>query len=168
MERQPIRELQGYLRLLSQEKPSIPQLKQDGIFGSLTTQAVREFQRQFELEATGVVDFTTWSRIYQAYRIADLKRHPAHHRVPFPAGEQIIGMGDRGNEVAFIQILLNGLSEAFDNIEPITTLGVYEEKTEKNIRQLQQLSGLTETGAVDAQTWNALLNAYEALQSGLK
>lgn len=65
MERQPIRELQGYLRLLSEEYSRIPQLKRDGIFGPLTTEAVQEFQRQFEMEATGIVDFATWDQIFR-------------------------------------------------------------------------------------------------------
>lgn len=93
MERQPIRELQGYLRLLSEEYSRIPQLKRDGIFGPLTTEAVQEFQRQFEMEATGIVDFATWDQIFRAYQIADLRRNPAHYRLVFPIPNQTFGPG---------------------------------------------------------------------------
>lgn len=166
MERQPIRELQGYLRLLSEEYPRIPQLKRDGIFGPLTTEAVQEFQRQFEMEATGIVDFATWDQIFRAYQIADLRRNPAHYRLVFPIPNQTFGPGDRGSEIVFIQTMLNDLSEVFDNIAPVRLLGIYDETTEKNIREIQKLSRLPETGFVDADTWNALLNTYAAYRSG--
>ena len=165
MERQPIRELQGYLRLLADDYPRMPQLKRDGIFGPLTTEAVREFQRQFEMEVTGVVDFKTWTQIFHAYQIADFRRHPAHHRPAFPISNQTFGSGDRGSEIAFIQIMLNDLSEAFDNIEPVRLLGIYDETTEKNIKEIQTLSRLPETGLVDEDTWNALLNTHAAYRS---
>lgn len=62
--------------------------------------------------------------------------------------------------------MLNDLSEVFDNIAPVRLLGIYDETTEKNIREIQKLSRLPETGFVDADTWNALLNTYAAYRSG--
>ncbi len=166
MIKQPIREVQGYLRLISVDYPRIPELKPDGIFGPLTTEAVVEFQRQFELEATGVVDFETWTLIYEAYKKADQRRNPPHQRLPFPLRSGSYGIGDRGSEIVLIQTVLNELSTVYEMLESIRVLGLYEETTAENIKKLQERSGLPVTGFVDAESWNMLLGIYAAFRSG--
>ncbi|MCD8381154.1 MAG: peptidoglycan-binding protein [Lachnospiraceae bacterium] len=64
-----VRQLQQQLNRISQNYPAIPQISADGIYGTLTAQSVRAFQKIFELPQTGVTDFPTWyaiSRIYVA------------------------------------------------------------------------------------------------------
>ena len=39
----------------------------DGIYGQQTANAVREFQRVFDLPVTGVVDYPTWYEISRIY-----------------------------------------------------------------------------------------------------
>ena len=55
---------------------AIPRVTPDGIYGSGTANAVREFQSIFGLPQTGVVDFATWYKISHIYvgitRIAEL------------------------------------------------------------------------------------------------
>jgi peptidoglycan hydrolase-like protein with peptidoglycan-binding domain len=62
-----IRELQFFLRLLAFNNKSIPLIGIDGIFGNETSSAVAAFQALFGLEPNGVVDFTTWIRIFDEY-----------------------------------------------------------------------------------------------------
>lgn len=70
-----VRQLQQQLNRIAQNYPAIPTLIADGIYGSLTAEAVRTFQQIFDLSPTGVTDFATWyaiSRIYVAVsRIAE-------------------------------------------------------------------------------------------------
>ncbi|MCD7739085.1 MAG: peptidoglycan-binding protein [Lachnospiraceae bacterium] len=64
-----VRQLQQQLNRISQNYPAIPQLNADGIYGALTAESVRAFQKIFSLPQTGVTDFPTWyaiSRIYVA------------------------------------------------------------------------------------------------------
>ncbi len=64
-----VRQLQQQLNRISQNYPAIPQISADGIYGSLTSESVRAFQKIFDLPQTGVTDFPTWyaiSRIYVA------------------------------------------------------------------------------------------------------
>ncbi len=64
-----VRQLQQQLNRISQNYPAIPQLNADGIYGSLTAESVRAFQKIFSIPQTGVADFPTWyaiSRIYVA------------------------------------------------------------------------------------------------------
>lgn len=62
-----IREIQEYLRYLSFYDTGIPEIGVDGIFGPETTEAVRQFQRWFEIEQTGRVDRATWDLLYARY-----------------------------------------------------------------------------------------------------
>ncbi|MCD7806882.1 MAG: peptidoglycan-binding protein [Lachnospiraceae bacterium] len=64
-----VRQLQQQLNRISQNYPAIPKLTADGIYGSLTAESVRAFQKIFSLPQTGITDFPTWyavSRIYVA------------------------------------------------------------------------------------------------------
>ena len=46
---------------------SIPTLVVDGIYGQNTKNAVEQFQKIFDLPATGVTDYRTWYKISQIY-----------------------------------------------------------------------------------------------------
>lgn len=59
--------LQYILSHISNFYPTIPELVQDGIFGSATTQAVIAFQRMMGLTPDGVVGPTTWNSLYNVY-----------------------------------------------------------------------------------------------------
>ena len=73
---QKVEQMQEQLAVISRSYPAIPTIDADGIFGSRTEEAVREFQRVFRLPETGVVDYTTWYKISEIYlavsRIAEL------------------------------------------------------------------------------------------------
>ncbi len=75
-EGQKVMQLQEQLNRIRENYNAIPYLNPDGIYGSRTAEAVREFQRIFNLPQTGVVDFSTWYRISDMYvrlsRIAEL------------------------------------------------------------------------------------------------
>ena len=64
-----VKTIQNQLNAISNSYPAIPKVAEDGVFGEGTAEAVRIFQRVFNLPQTGVVDFKTWyaiSRIYVA------------------------------------------------------------------------------------------------------
>lgn len=71
-----VRQMQEQLNVIAGAYPAIHRITADGIFGSATAGAVREFQNIFNLPATGVVDYPTWYKISQIYvgvsRIAEL------------------------------------------------------------------------------------------------
>ncbi len=62
-----VRQLQQQLNRISENYPAIPALIADGIYGPLTEQSVRTFQRIFALPVTGIVDFATWYAISRIY-----------------------------------------------------------------------------------------------------
>lgn len=71
-----VRQLQNQLNGISKGYPLIPKITADGIYGERTAEAVKVFQKVFNLPQTGVVDYPTWYRISDIYvgvsRIAEL------------------------------------------------------------------------------------------------
>lgn len=71
-----VRQMQNQLNVISGAYPALQKITADGIYGQATANAVREFQKIFDLPQTGVVDYKTWYKISQIYvgvsRIAEL------------------------------------------------------------------------------------------------
>lgn len=59
--------LQYLLNVIAEFYPEIPDVSQDGVFGSGTRQAVIAFQRMMQLNPDGVVGEGTWKALYQTY-----------------------------------------------------------------------------------------------------
>ena len=72
-----VRMLQEQLARIAQDYPAIPVPAVDGIYGTQTANAVREFQSVFGLPQTGIVDYRTWYKISAIYvavtRMAELQ-----------------------------------------------------------------------------------------------
>ncbi|MDD6573173.1 MAG: peptidoglycan-binding protein [Thermoflexaceae bacterium] len=73
---QKVAQLQEQLNRIRENYNAIPYLTVDGIYGNRTAEAVRTFQRIFNMPQTGVVDYPTWYKISDMYvrlsRIAEL------------------------------------------------------------------------------------------------
>ena len=62
-----VQQIQQQLNRIAQNYPAIPKITADGIFGSRTADAVRVFQRVFNLPQSGIVDYPTWYKISEVY-----------------------------------------------------------------------------------------------------
>lgn len=62
-----VRQLQTQLNRIARNYPAIPTITADGIYGPATAEAVRTFQRVFNLPQTGVTDYPTWYEISDIY-----------------------------------------------------------------------------------------------------
>lgn len=71
-----VRQMQEQLNVIAEAYPALPKITADGIYGSATERAVRDFQSVFGLPVTGKVDYPTWYKISEIYvgvsRIAEL------------------------------------------------------------------------------------------------
>ncbi|MBD5545889.1 MAG: peptidoglycan-binding protein [Lachnospiraceae bacterium] len=62
-----VRQIQQQLNRIAQNYPAIPTVSADGIYGPATAEAVKVFQRIFNLPQTGIVDYPTWYSISNIY-----------------------------------------------------------------------------------------------------
>ncbi|MBE5883707.1 MAG: peptidoglycan-binding protein [Lachnospiraceae bacterium] len=62
-----VRQLQNQLNRIARNYPAIPTIIPDGIYGPATAEAIRVFQRVFNLPQTGVTDYPTWYEVSDIY-----------------------------------------------------------------------------------------------------
>ncbi len=62
-----VRQIQSQLNRIARNYPAIPTIAVDGIYGPATAEAVRTFQRIFDLPQSGIVDYPTWYSISNVY-----------------------------------------------------------------------------------------------------
>lgn len=112
----------------------------DGIYGGDTASAVKAFQSDEGLSATGMVNGDTLSRITSEYAAQ--------------SGETVLSLGDSGKKVIRLQnkLLLHGYN-------PGSVDGIYGEGTAEAVRQLQSEENLARTGIADGDVWDRLDNA---------
>ncbi len=155
--------LQRYLRQLAYFEPEIPVVPIDGIIGSDTTAAIREFQRLNGLGITGIADRETWDRIYGEYLLSLEKALLPMSFSPFPVTpmDYSAQVGDSGFLVEAIQHILAEISLIYSFLPEVEQSGIFDAATENAVKVIQRGSSLDETGKVDRKTWNALIRQYE-------
>ena len=151
-----IQELLRSLQIYENKPVSVPV---DGIFGSKTTDAVRQFQLENGLSPTGAVDKNTYDLLYEKSLEADIAASDPLPLFLFSNGQNV-SKGETSDFVMILQIILNALTVSYDDYTPLETKGNFDEKTESAVRRFQMRNGLVPDGIVNKATWNALVNNY--------
>ena len=159
-------EIQRWLNRIAQNYPSIPKIPlTDGSFGRTTENAVKQFQRIFNLTPDGIVGEATWYAIRRIYngvkRLSELYSEgititEAERLFPYP-----LRLKDRGQPVSIIQYYLKFLSRFNNSLPDIDVDGIFGQSTEDAVRTFQSEHNLTADGIVGERTWDAILDEYQ-------
>ncbi len=156
------------LNRISSNYPAIPKIYPvDTVYDDKTANAVREFQRIFNLPQTGTVDKATWYKINYIYTSVkklsqinseglSLQELPERYELPITTGAE-------GIPVQYIQYYLAVIGQYYKNVLPSPQTGVYDAQTAESVRSFQQVFGLPQTGEVDERTWDDLYRAYAGI-----
>lgn len=160
-----VRLLQIRLNRISDNYPSIPKIRYpNGIFSYDTEEAVRAFQRIFNLTEDGIVGNATWyaiQRIYAAVkRLNSLNSEGLQYNEVDRQFPSTLSLGDQNTGVALLQYYINVLSAYYDTIPSLQTDGIYGTATRDAVYAVQSTFGLPVDGVVGEQTWNAIVDAY--------
>lgn len=162
-----IQNIQYFINYLSEFYSEIPQISQDGIFGVQTENAIKAFQRLFELPITGTVDLVTYDTLYRTY-LGFIKTLPFKYLdgeiYPYPGIP--LRLGSQSEVVRLLQEYLNYISQFYNQIPSVTPTGYFGERTEEAIIAFQRFSGIEPSGTVGAVTWNAITSLYNDLFIG--
>jgi peptidoglycan hydrolase-like protein with peptidoglycan-binding domain len=162
-----IRNIQYFLNYLSEFYSEIPQIDIDGVFGAQTENAVKAFQRLFELPITGTVDLVTYDVLYRTY-LGFIEALPFKYFdgqiYPYPGIP--LRLGSQSEVVRLLQEYLNYISQFYAQIPSVTPTGYFGERTEEAVIALQRFIGIEPNGTVGAATWDAITSLYNDLFSG--
>ena len=161
-EKDAIRNLQTYLRQLSYYDSDIKAPPIDGIYGSVTKEALKSFQRKYSLTESGLADKKTFDTLFDAYQSSLIATTPPFPLPVFPMVPNTyeLSMGDKYFVVSILQLILNELRIVYDSFIPLTVNGLFDADTEANVLDFQLKNALPTTGRVDKNTWDRLVTAY--------
>ena len=158
---QPVRALQHMLMRLSLVYDYLPTVAENGRFDENTLEAVLRFQRELAPPATGIVDRSTWEKIFEKWEEAEEKLAGPRPVRAFPGNGRQAAPGEWKEFMALPQTMFRRLSHYFEGIVSSQTDGKHADGSVENVRWLQRAAGLEPTGIMDQPTWNALSRLYE-------
>ena len=158
--RAEVYELQRYLRIIQLAYGLRPLINPDGIYGAETIEAVRRFQIANNIPATGRVDTLSWNRIYEEYLVAQEILDVARAIRAYPSGVTELKKGDESDEIYVLQFLLRKNDKRLKRPQTVSLNGVFDNETERAVKELQRVLGKEQTGIVDKRLWNELADYH--------
>ncbi|MBQ9848926.1 MAG: peptidoglycan-binding protein [Clostridia bacterium] len=146
----------------------IPELEEDGIFGTQTQQAVNAFASLFGLLQNAGINETLWNKINQIYLAVTaqciFESGSGEGTLPYP--QTALGIGSSGDSVIYVQEKINVISTAIPYVGFLEVDGRYGSATAASVSALQRIFGLTETGRVNESGWLLINYVYTAVING--
>ncbi|NFH90340.1 spore cortex-lytic protein [Clostridium botulinum] len=166
-----VKVIQKQLNRISKNFTAIPKIPyENGKFDKITEDAVKVFQKVFNLTQDGIVGRATWYRISSIYvgvkRLAELDQEPeidGENPPPDSGGEYpgyLLKYGSRGEKVKEVQNYLSVISKSY-NIPSIKADGIFGQMTKDTVIAFQRLFGLSPDGVVGLNTWNKIYEIYK-------
>lgn len=166
-----VRTLQQQLNRIRVNYPAIPAINTvDGVFGTETENAVKAFQRIFDLTPDGIVGKSTWYRISYIYvavkRLGELNsegERPQYDDNSYPG---LLRFGDTGSAVQNLQFYLKTIAAFNPFIPDLSIDGFFGNDTENAVRAFQRTYRLSPDGIVGETTWNRIVSVYLDVTEG--
>ncbi len=161
--------LQVMLNRVGRNYPAIPRISPaDGVFGSQTLDAVRTFQRVFNLTPDGVVGQATWYKLVMLYvGVADLSELVSEgqrfYNIQYGPSSPQLREGSRGFPVSALQFFLAVVGEYNSSIPSPAIDGIFGPQTRASVEAFQRQMGLTVDGVVGTATWRRLFQEYQGI-----
>jgi len=160
-----VRTLQTRLNRISTDYPAIPKIYPiDGVFATETFEAVRAFQRIFNLTEDGIVGPATWYRIAFLYsavkRLSELNSEGISLQELEQQYPGVLQFGATGNIVSVVQYYLALISAFYETVPAVSINGNFDEATRTAVTAFQKQAGIAVDGIVGEDTWDAILDAY--------
>ena len=166
-----VRTIQRQLNRIAVNYPAIPLSPTSGIFDQATENAVRAFQRIFNLAVDGIIGKATWYRIKQVWagvkQLSDLASEGLSISETQRLFPEVLRYGDRGGGVQVVQYYLAFLGYFLPQLPPIEVTGIFDEATRDAVYTFQSYAGLLVDGIVGQDTWYALQDNYAQVVSNL-
>ncbi len=157
--------IQFYLSTVNMFYQTVPAVDIDGIYGPETANAVRTFQRQFNLTQDGIVGKATWDKLYKIYLELVVQLPGSTTSCPSYPGTPL-RQGDFGRDVSTLQAWLSYIADYDPGIPKVASDGIFGAGTRNAVVAFQRNYGLTADGIVGQATWNRLCEASTQIATG--
>ncbi len=152
--------MQNRLNAISPVYPAIAVQNADGKFGVHMSDAVRLFQKQFELNPDGVIGEKTWDSIIQVSNGVTAGVHEQVHT----RYSGLVTAGSTGDSVRFVQAYMNRVGVAHQAGFPAVKVdGIYGPNTRALIIAFQTHFGLKADGIVGSNTWSRMIDEFNQI-----
>ncbi|MBR6754883.1 MAG: peptidoglycan-binding protein [Clostridia bacterium] len=162
------RYIQQALNIINNVFLTVPELDEDGIFGTQTQSAVNAFALLFGYPQNGNIDERLWNKINQILSVVQnnciFASGDSEGTLPFPG--TTLTIGSIGESVRYIQTRINTINTAIPYISSLDVDGNYGSLTADSVLRLQNVFGLTENGNTDETTWLLINYIYTAIVNG--
>lgn len=160
------------LNRIGKNYPAIPKVNGNtGVYDLETEEAVKAFQRIFNLDADGVVGKATWYKIKQVFagvkRLSEITSEGLTLSEVEKRYTRKMSIGARGVDVEALQYYLAFLGYFYPELPPIPITGYFGDLTRDAVFTFQNNFGLPVTGVVDANVFFEIERAYKEAVSDL-
>ena len=160
-----VRTIKNELNRIRRNDPAIPSIDTNtSVFDGDTEEAVKAFQRIFNLTPDGVVGKATWYQIKRIYAAVKRLSELTSEGLTIPEVERVfrtnLRIGDSGVEVEALQYYLAFLGYFYPQLPPIPINGFFDELTRDAVFAFQNEYGLPVTGEVDLNTYYTIERQY--------
>ena len=161
-----VRTIQQQLERIRRNYPAIPRITEiSNVFDQETEDAVRTFQRIFNLEEDGIVGKATWYKIKQIYNgvkgLSELTGEGLIISEVQRRYSEALRFGDSGLAVRTVRFYLAFLGYFLPELPPIRLTDQFDQEMLDAVYAFQSYAGLPADGVVGRDTWNAIQQAYE-------
>ena len=158
--------IQVMLNRISRNYPDIPRVSPvDGIFGPQTEEAVKRFQRIFNLTPDGIVGQATWYKLVFLYvgvtKLSELvSEGQPYTQIQGPANGVTLREGSTGITVSALQYFISIIAQFNSQVPALVIDGIFGPKTAAAVNAVQSWLGLPVTGVVNRATWQRVYDEY--------
>lgn len=149
---------QAYLNMMQEKGFINTRNLQDGVYGTRTEQAVREWQRYANLPIDGEIGNDTWDSIVNKLRDLQIVTN-----IPVASSSYYLSSGAQRISVFKMQEYLNEIAAVNKCLRPIPVDGMYGPRTTTMVQQFQYLYDLNIDGVIGKATWDAIVNERNKL-----
>ena len=169
---QSVRTIQQQLNRIHENYPGIPVISPvSNAYDRNTEDAVREFQRVFNLDTDGIVGKATWYKIKQIYNGVKQLSELSSEGLTIPEVQrryaEELRLGDSGIDVRTVRFYLAFLGYFLPELPMISLSDDFDQELLDAVYTFQRVYGLPVDGVVDRETWNALQTAYQKVLAEL-
>lgn len=154
----PIESLQTMLRGITFYYEDLPRVVPNGVFNSQTENAVKAFQKKFNLEITGIVNFVTWEKVSEIYTQAAVQT--AVVGSVYPNEWFVIEPYESSEHLHTMQAMMKNIAEKFNNMGEVAVTGIHKDDSIAMIKRFQEIFGMDETGTITNELWRKIENMY--------